>query len=534
MLTSTAICACAVLFSGNYVPAKLYRIQEGDSFARVAALNSTGYERLLTANPGLEPERLKPGIVILVPARVNGTPTGMQATTPPKQAAGTPKTGAHTVRNGENDWTIAARYGLKPSELRKMNPGVDWDNLRIGISLKVPGTEKVASTKPTTPASTAPAKTSAPKTSSYTVVKNDNDWVIAKKLGTTPSKLRALNPGVEWGRLQIGAKLNVPGGAKAPASAPKISTKRVAISRDDVSVRDGAKISARRRTTVAKGTMADVRDKIGDWYKLEFSTGLVGWVRQDMLKAVSAAEAAKKTAPKSTNGSGNVAKNTTKKKPASSSSKVAKNSKPAPRLSEKATDSLLDTAYAQMGIKYVWAGTSRSGFDCSGFTTYVFKKHGVSIPRTSISQSQHGWAVPRNQLQAGDLVFFSTRGGSRVSHVGIYVGNNKFIHASSGAGRVVVTSLGDGYYNKRYRGARRVTGVKPTSTPEAPQPASTPKPKDEAPAKTQDAPPVKADDKKQEDPPAKADDKKETEKSGAGEKEEAPSRVRTGITAIGG
>lgn len=532
MLTTTAICACAILFSGNYVPAKLYRIQEGDSFARVAALNSTGYERLLTANPGLEPERLKPGTVILVPARTVGTPTGMQASVPQKAAAGAPKTGAHTVRNGENDWTIAARYGLKPSDLRKMNPGVNWDNLSIGQSLKVPATEKVASTKPSASTPSKPAaKPSTPQTSSYTVAKNDNDWVIAKKLGTTPSKLHALNPGVDWGRLQIGTKLNVPGGAKPAANKPKISTKRVAISRDDVSVRDGAKISARRRTTVAKGTMADVRDKIGDWYKLEFSTGLVGWVRQDMLKAVSAAEAAKKTAPKSSNGSGSVAKATPKKKPASSSSKVAKNSKPAPRLSEKATDSLLDTAYAQMGIKYVWAGTSRSGFDCSGFTTYVFRKHGVSIPRTSISQSQHGWAVPRNQLQPGDLVFFSTRGGSRVSHVGIYVGNNKFIHASSGAGRVVVTSLGDGYYNKRYRGARRVTGVKPSSAPEPPKPTAAPKKDEEAPVKAADAP-AKADDK-QEEPPVKADDKKETTKPDA-KQEEPPSRVRTGITAIGG
>ena len=84
----------------------------------------------------------------------------------------------------------------------------------------------------------------------------------------------------------------------------------------------------------------------------------------------------------------------------------------------------------------------------------------MTIPRTSISQSQYGLKVDRSSLQAGDLIFFKTTRANRVSHVGIYIGNGKFIHASSGGGKVQVNSLvSDSYYKTRYVGARRMPGL---------------------------------------------------------------------------
>ncbi|WP_256760636.1 C40 family peptidase [Cohnella sp. WQ 127256] len=119
-------------------------------------------------------------------------------------------------------------------------------------------------------------------------------------------------------------------------------------------------------------------------------------------------------------------------------------------------DSKLDKAVAPLiGIDYDYGGTTTKGFDCSGFTGYVFNELGIDLPRTS--KDMFSWEkskkIATDELRPGDLVFFNTS-GSGVSHVGIYVGNNNFAHAASKG--VTITSLDEGYYAKRYLGARRV------------------------------------------------------------------------------
>ncbi|MWV47623.1 NlpC/P60 family protein [Paenibacillus sp. HJL G12] len=107
-----------------------------------------------------------------------------------------------------------------------------------------------------------------------------------------------------------------------------------------------------------------------------------------------------------------------------------------------------------IGTKYRTGGITTNGFDCSGFTMYVFKHLGINLPHQSGSQFSMGTSVSRSDLRAGDLVFFNTS-GSGVSHVGIYVGDGKFAHASTSRG-VVVSSLSESYYVNRYVGAKRV------------------------------------------------------------------------------
>lgn len=114
-------------------------------------------------------------------------------------------------------------------------------------------------------------------------------------------------------------------------------------------------------------------------------------------------------------------------------------------------DKIIDKA---IGTKYVAGGVSPNGFDCSGFTMYVFDKIGIDLPHQSGSQYQMGTAISRNEMRAGDLVFFNTS-GKGVSHVGIYIGEGKFAHASSSRG-VTISSLSDSYYVKRYVGAKRI------------------------------------------------------------------------------
>ena len=116
---------------------------------------------------------------------------------------------------------------------------------------------------------------------------------------------------------------------------------------------------------------------------------------------------------------------------------------------------LLSMARQYVGVPYVWAGRSPSGFDCSGFIYYVFDQLGYGLPRMADGQFEVGIPVSRNSLEPGDLVFFETYEPGP-SHVGIYIGNDQFIHASSGAGHVTVTPLNKTYYRDRYLGERRI------------------------------------------------------------------------------
>lgn len=116
---------------------------------------------------------------------------------------------------------------------------------------------------------------------------------------------------------------------------------------------------------------------------------------------------------------------------------------------------IVATAKQYIGVPYVWGGSSPSGFDCSGFTQYVFNKHGIELPRTTDQQYKVGSYVSRSNLKAGDLVFLQNTYREGISHVGIYVGDGKMIHASSSKG-IVISDLSSSYYTKHYYGARRV------------------------------------------------------------------------------
>lgn len=116
---------------------------------------------------------------------------------------------------------------------------------------------------------------------------------------------------------------------------------------------------------------------------------------------------------------------------------------------------LVNYARKYIGTRYVYGSSSSSGFDCSGFTMYVYRAAGINLPHSASGQSTLGLAVSKSNLKAGDLVFFETT-GSGISHVGMYIGCNQFVHASSGSGHVTINSLSDSYYASRFRGAVRI------------------------------------------------------------------------------
>ncbi|MGN1032349.1 MAG: SH3 domain-containing protein [Intestinibacter sp.] len=127
-------------------------------------------------------------------------------------------------------------------------------------------------------------------------------------------------------------------------------------------------------------------------------------------------------------------------------------------VSNKVSD-VIAYAKAQLGKPYVWGAQGPNSFDCSGFTYYVFKnKAGITLPRNSSAQSTYGKYVNKSDLKAGDLVFFDTNGANNgaVSHVGLYIGDGKMIHASYSQKKIVIDNFNASYYQKAYVNARRV------------------------------------------------------------------------------
>lgn len=109
-----------------------------------------------------------------------------------------------------------------------------------------------------------------------------------------------------------------------------------------------------------------------------------------------------------------------------------------------------------VGTPYRSGGTSRNGVDCSGLIVAVYREFDIRMPRTSLDQSRVGERVDRSKIKPADLVFFKTSRSRPVSHVGIYVGDGKFIHASTSAHKVRIDRLNDDYFRHRFKGARRV------------------------------------------------------------------------------
>lgn len=169
----------------------------------------------------------------------------------------------------------------------------------------------------------------------------------------------------------------------------------------------------------------------------------LGWLLEPGSEA---AEAAKKPGKKRKKQK-NRKSNKKKKKSGSKSKQKAKGS----------GDAIVREAQKHKGTRYVYAGASPKGFDCSGFTWYVYNKvTGMDITRTVKSQSKQGKSVKNGSWQAGDILIFRNTAGKGLTHCGIYISGDKFIHAENENTGVVISNFGDGYYKDHYAGARRL------------------------------------------------------------------------------
>jgi len=128
------------------------------------------------------------------------------------------------------------------------------------------------------------------------------------------------------------------------------------------------------------------------------------------------------------------------------------------QISDTDKQKLLEDAKYFKGGRYVWGGTTPKGFDCSGYVQYIYKKHDINLPRTAWAQSKKGEDVHLSNLQKGDLLFFLTdkKRGIPVTHVGIYTGDGKFIHAASKKQGIIISPITHGKYADIFVSAKRV------------------------------------------------------------------------------
>ncbi len=119
-------------------------------------------------------------------------------------------------------------------------------------------------------------------------------------------------------------------------------------------------------------------------------------------------------------------------------------------------DRIEHEAKSLLGVKYKYGATGPYQYDCSGFTKHVFSSQGITIPRTSKEQAKVGKYLRYSELKKGDLIFFKSNNSSKVSHVGIFIGNGKFIHASSSKGKVVISNINSNYVITHFKWGRRI------------------------------------------------------------------------------
>lgn len=290
------------------------------------------------------------------------------------------------------------------------------------------------------------------------VQKKDTLWSLAKKYDVLPEDIVKANRLSNPDALQPGMRLRIPPPVK-PRIVPATMRKTAVINGDRVCIRYAPNRTDRSITLVDKGHPVVVTARRGNWLQVKLPSGQVGWVRDDLVRVTGTLAAKSEPAPRKRQVVRRPTPTKTAMKPPSPRRHTPR---PVAVTANASTtgESIVQTASRFKGVRYRWGGSSRSGFDCSGFTRYVYRhKMGIELPHSASAQFRRGTPVSRENLQPGDLVFFQTyRRGP--SHVGIYIGNGKFIHASSARGRVRVDSLNEGYYRQRYLGARRIIRAK--------------------------------------------------------------------------
>ncbi len=462
-----------VVFLVALVPAltageRPYKVQPGDTLFAIARRHQLTVDRILAANHMPGDATLQVGQTILIPD------TEAPTVAPAGEAGGSlPVPGSYQVQAGDNLYRIASRYAIPVEELCALNGLTPKTILQIGQTIRIPAgvttppLAAVSGPRPLALAKAAPAPvatsalaalpapqdTAKPAASAKQV---SSDAAVPAHVWVNETRIHLRGaPSADSSSLGLvlkGCKLKVTGKAglwwrvEDPTSGQTAYVAGWLSSREPVApdppvvvaaatgtgapigicyaaaaqldIRAGASKSAERIAVAPSGTRMDILAQHGHWLQVRFSNGTTGWV-----------------------GRGRV--------------RIPEEEQPAPATGGGSTG-VVETAMSYLGAPYVFGGTSRDGVDCSGLVYAVYREHGIGLPRDSASMYGVGSSVGRGNLRPGDLVFFKNTYKAGISHVGIYVGSNQFVHSANSGRGVVVSSLGEDYYASRYVGASRV------------------------------------------------------------------------------
>lgn len=335
----------------------------------------------------------------------------------------------YTVKAGDTLWAIAKTYGTTVSELKRLN-GLTSDLIQIGQQLQLSNLNS----------------TDAASGSTYVVQSGDTLSVIGTRFNLSTEQIKAINQ-LTSDTIYPGQTLKVKGlqshitQYSVPETSTRTAQKPAAAQNAKIAQRILAKSTAVEAARTVTPSVSNVQKPVAAPKTPAAQKPVVSTnkqVTQKILAKSYAVEAARTTTP-----SGSTAAARPAAKP------VAKPAAPVNTASSANAQAIISEAEKYIGTPYVWGGNTPSGFDCSGYIKYVFNKFGISIPRTT--EAEYAALRPVSSPRAGDLVFFATY-TSGPSHVGIYLGNNKFISAESNG--VKISDITLTYWKTRYLGAR--------------------------------------------------------------------------------
>lgn len=312
----------------------------------------------------------------------------------------------YTVQPGDSLWKIANHYGVTVEHIKTINQ-LQSDNLQIGDVLKL------SSASNSTTVNSSPADAAGSTT--YVIQPGDCLGSIALKFNMTVDGLKALN-GLQSDLIKAGDTLLV---------KPVQGVNAVpAVTQTTTATTPATTNPAEQYYVLQPGdSLAKVADQFGISlaYLMQINN-----LNSDILDPGVTLRIVPEPVTVSRGGQPNDAMR------------------------------IVKTAVQYLGTPYKYGGSGPGGFDCSGFSQYVFKQHGYNLPRTAAAQYGIGTAVAKGSLEPGDLVFFKCYNSS-IDHVGIYTGGGQFIHSSSpSSGGVIYSSLTEGFYARTYVGAKRV------------------------------------------------------------------------------
>jgi len=406
--------------SGTQATQSTYKVRSGDTLSGIAQKSRLTVAELKRLN-NLSSDNLKLGQVLTV-SKASAVTKAAKGGASSGKAPAASTAATHKVKQGDTLSGIAQKAKISVAELKRLN-NLSSNNLKLGQVLvvsKSSGTAKAASG--TASSGKAPVATAA---ATHKVKQGDTLSGIAQKAKISVAELKRLNK-LSSNNLKLDQVLVVSNKAAAPtekAATVKMQTLTHKVKKGDTLY----EIAKKTKTSVAE--LKRLNNLPGNNLKL-------GQVLVVDAKPMTVEKAVVANAPSSQKGA--IVRELTRDIPVDANASIF----------EKTALSFLNTPYR-------FGGNGQNGIDCSGFVQKVFREFDLKLPRTAREQYTLGTRVPKGDLQLGDLIFFQTY-AKYPSHVGIYIGDDKMIHASSRNKGVVVSSINSNYFRKRFIGAKRL------------------------------------------------------------------------------